>query len=87
MVLALILPATTGLFALAVPIMALIFQHGAFTAEDTERTATVLRVYLFGMPFAAVDQMLVFASYARKDTWRPALVGLPPIRLNEKLMN
>jgi putative peptidoglycan lipid II flippase len=75
MVLALILPATTGLFALAVPIMALIFQHGAFTVEDTERTATVLRVYLFGMPFAAVDQMLVFASYARKDTWRPALVG------------
>jgi putative peptidoglycan lipid II flippase len=75
MVLALILPATTGLFALAVPIMALIFQQGAFTAEDTERTATVLRVYLFGMPFAAVDQMLVFASYARKDTWRPALVG------------
>jgi putative peptidoglycan lipid II flippase len=75
MVLALILPATTGLFALAIPIMALIFQHGEFTAEDTERTATVLRVYLFGMPFAAVDQMLVFASYARKDTWRPALVG------------
>ena len=28
-----------------------------------------------GMPFAAADQMLVFASYARKDTWRPALVG------------
>lgn len=75
MVLALILPATTGLFALAVPIMALLFQYGEFTAEDTARTATVLRVYLFGMPFAAVDQMLVFASYARKDTWRPALVG------------
>lgn len=75
MVLSLILPATTGLFALAVPIMMLIFQYGQFTAEDTERTATVLRIYLFGMPFAAVDQMLVFASYARKDTWRPALVG------------
>jgi putative peptidoglycan lipid II flippase len=36
----------------------------------------VLRVYLIGMGFAAVDQMLVFASYARKDTWRPALVGI-----------
>jgi len=36
----------------------------------------VLRIYLFGMPFAAADQMLVFASYARKDTWRPALVGV-----------
>ncbi|MCB0014350.1 MAG: hypothetical protein KDE34_20695, partial [Anaerolineales bacterium] len=26
--------------------------------------------------FAAVDQMLVFASYARQDTWRPALIGV-----------
>ena len=59
--------------------MALLFQHGEFTAGDTETTALVLRVYLFGLPFAAVDQMLVFASYARKDTWRPALVGVVSI--------
>jgi putative peptidoglycan lipid II flippase len=41
----------------------------------------VLRIYLFGLPFAAVDQMLVFASYARKDTWRPALVGVVSITI------
>ncbi len=76
LVIALILPAMTGLFALAVPIVALLFQHGQFSAADTAMTALVLRVYLFGLPFAAVDQMLVFASYARKDTWRPALVGV-----------
>ncbi len=76
LVITLILPATTGLFALAVPIVALLFQHGQFTPADTQMTALVLRVYLFGLPFAAVDQMLVFASYARKDTWRPALVGV-----------
>jgi len=75
LVLALILPATAGLFALAPAIIGLLFQHGAFTAGDTATTALVLRVYLAGMPFAAADQMLVFASYARKDTWRPALVG------------
>jgi putative peptidoglycan lipid II flippase len=79
LVITLILPATAGLFALAVPIVALLFQHGEFTAGDTETTALVLRVYLFGLPFAAVDQMLVFASYARKDTWRPALVGVVSI--------
>ncbi len=79
LVITLILPATAGLFALAVPIVALLFQHGLFTAVDTETTALVLRVYLFGLPFAAVDQMLVFASYARKDTWRPALVGVVSI--------
>lgn len=75
LVLALILPATTGLFALAPFIIGLLFEHGRFTAADTATTALVLRVYLVGMPFAAADQMLVFASYARKDTWRPALVG------------
>jgi putative peptidoglycan lipid II flippase len=76
LVIALILPATVGLFALAVPIVSLLFEHGAFTATATVTTAKVLQVYLIGLPFAAVDQMLVFASYARKDTWRPALVGV-----------
>lgn len=70
------LPAAVGLFVLAQPIVSLLFEHGAFTAADTEITTRVLRIYLVGMGFAAVDQMLVFASYARKDTWRPALVGI-----------
>jgi putative peptidoglycan lipid II flippase len=70
------LPAAAGLFVLAQPIIALLLEHGAFTPEDTKITAQVLRVYLIGLGFAAVDQMLVFASYARKDTWRPALVGV-----------
>jgi putative peptidoglycan lipid II flippase len=70
------IPAAVGLFVLARPIIALILEHGAFTAEDTEITTRVLRIYLIGLGFAAVDQMLVFASYARKDTWRPALVGV-----------
>jgi putative peptidoglycan lipid II flippase len=76
MALTLILPATAGLFALALPIAALLFERGEFTPQDTAQTALVLRVYLIGLPFAAVDQMLIFASYARKDTWRPALVGV-----------
>lgn len=76
LVLTLILPAAAGLFALAPAIIALLLEHGEFTAQDTAVTATVLRVYLAGLPFAAIDQMLVFASYARKDTWRPAVAGI-----------
>lgn len=76
LVLTLILPATAGLFALALPIVTLLFQGGRFTAADSEVTALALRLFLFGLPFAAVDQMLIFASYARKDTVRPALVGV-----------
>lgn len=77
--LTLILPATAGLFALAAPIIGLLLEHGQFTPQDTAVTAQVLRYYLFGLPFAAIDQMLVFASYARKDTWRPALAGVVSI--------
>ena len=79
LVLALVLPAAVGLFSLATPIVALLFEHGPFTGQDTEITAWALRIFLFGLPFAAVDQMLIFASYARKDTLRPALVGVASI--------
>ena len=72
----LIFPATAGLLALAVPIVALLFERGEFTPANTQITAQVLRVYLIGLPFAAIDQMLVFGSFARKDTLRPSLVGV-----------
>ncbi len=72
----LIVPAAVGMFVLAMPIIALLLQHGQFTAADTETTAQVLRLYLIGLPFAAIDLLLVYAFYARQDTLTPALIGL-----------
>lgn len=74
LILLLILPATIGLVLLAHPIVALVFERGAFTAIDTDWTAQALRFYLLGLPFAAIDQTLVFAFYARKNTLTPNLV-------------
>jgi len=76
MVLVAIIPATIGLFVLAAPIVALLFQHGNFDAYDTAQTTLALRYYLLGLTFAAIDLPLVFAFYARKDTLTPALVGV-----------
>jgi putative peptidoglycan lipid II flippase len=75
-VMLLILPATAGLLVLATPVIALVFEHGAFEPYDTVRTSQALRLYLFGLPFAAIDQLLIFAFYARKDTRTPVLVGV-----------
>ena len=72
----LILPAATGLFLLAAPIIGLLFENGAFLAGDTAATALALRLYLIGLPFAALDLLLVYAFYARKDTLTPALIGV-----------
>lgn len=75
-VLLLIVPATIGLLVLATPVIALLFEHGAFQPYDTLRTAQALRLYLIGLPFAGIDQVLIFAFYARKDTKTPVLVGV-----------
>jgi putative peptidoglycan lipid II flippase len=77
LVLILIIPATVALFILAEPMVALLFQHGNFfTAFDTQQTTLALRLYLFGLTFAAIDQPLIFAFYARQNTLTPALIGL-----------
>jgi putative peptidoglycan lipid II flippase len=76
LVLLLIIPATVGLFLLARPIVALLFEHGDFTPFDTAQTALALRIYLIGLTFAAIDQPLIFAFYARQDTITPAVVGV-----------
>ncbi len=71
----LIIPATIGLLVLANPIIGLLFQHGLFVEKDTLNTALALRLYLIGLPFAALDLLLVYAFYARQDTLTPALIG------------
>ena len=74
-VLLLILPATAALAALAQPIIVLLFQHGAFNVTDTQITALALLLYLPSLVAAAVDQPLIFAFYARKNTLLPNLVN------------
>jgi putative peptidoglycan lipid II flippase len=72
----LIIPAAVGLFVLATPIVRLLFEHGAFTPGDTVITAMALRLYLLGLPFAALDLLLIYAFYAQQDTLTPALIGV-----------
>jgi putative peptidoglycan lipid II flippase len=76
LVLVLLIPAAAGLWALAEPIIRLLFEHGVFTSADTTMTATALRLYLLGLLFAGVDFLLNYTFYARQDTRTPATVGV-----------
>jgi putative peptidoglycan lipid II flippase len=76
MVLMLIVPASVGLAVLREPLVRLLFQHGAFNAEATARTALAFLCYSPSIPFAAIDQLLIFAFYARQNTVTPVLVGV-----------
>ena len=62
-------------FVLAEPIVAVLFERGAFTAEDTAGVAALLRVLAFAVPAWVLQQVAVRGFYARSDTWRPMLLG------------
>jgi putative peptidoglycan lipid II flippase len=57
-------PAAVGLAVLARPIIALIYQHGHFTAHDTAMTALALQAYAIGLAGYAAIQVLRPCFYA-----------------------
>ncbi len=73
-VMALIVPASVILWLVRVPLTALILERQAFGADDTQAVANTLTYYIPGMPAAAIDQILLFACYARGRTLAPNLV-------------
>lgn len=70
------IPTTVGLVLLREPVIHLLFQRGQFTPADTALTGEAFLWYAPQMPFWAVDQLLIFAFYARKDTVTPVVVGV-----------
>jgi putative peptidoglycan lipid II flippase len=81
LVLLLILPATVGLIALREPVVAWLFQRGAFTAAATEATARAFLFYAPQLPLVALDQLFIAAYYARQNTRTPMLVGVGTVLL------
>jgi putative peptidoglycan lipid II flippase len=81
------LPAACGLFFLAQPIIALIYQHGMFSAVDTRQTAAALALYSLGLvPFAGV-KIMVPVYYALDDTRIPVLGSFLTVAANLLLIN
>ncbi len=70
-----ILPSAVGLFVLAVPLMAMLFQRGHFDVEMTRITAATLMAFSFGVPSAGVVRNLVPAYYAMSDTRTPVMAS------------
>src|SRR5580692_6618650 len=65
------LPATFGLIALNQPIVRMLFEHGLFTAADTNGTANALIWLALGLPAHVLAKALSPAFFAREDTMTP----------------
>jgi putative peptidoglycan lipid II flippase len=70
------LPATLGLIVLSTPVVRMLFEHGAFTAEDTAETAQALIWLALGLPAHVLVKALSPAFFARHDTSTPLLATL-----------
>jgi putative peptidoglycan lipid II flippase len=85
MMLMLNVPATLGLAALATPIVALLFQHGSFTADATVGTAAALVCYAPGLVGYSAVKLAVPAFYALRDSRTPVVVGAVSVAFNVAL--
>lgn len=70
------IPATVGLFVLSLPVVRLLFEHGAFDRAATLATAPALAVYSFGLLALGLNMLLVRAFYALKDGMMPLLASV-----------
>ena len=80
-----ILPAMVGLILLRIPIVHLFFEHGRFTAADTQGTAAAVLAYAVGLWAFAGVRIVVSAFYSLQDTRTPVLVAALALGTNVAL--
>jgi putative peptidoglycan lipid II flippase len=83
--LALTLPAAVALMVIALPLISVLFERGAFGPDDTANTALALAVYGLGLPAFVLHKVLQPLFYAREDTRRPFQYALASMVVNAGL--
>jgi len=76
------LPAAVGLIMAARPIIQTLFQHGAFTATETEATAAALAAYAIGIPAFLLVKVFSTSYFAHHDTRTPVKIALIAMATN-----
>ena len=77
--LALTFPASVALIIVPFQLIEVLFQRGAFTADDTANTAIATAIYGAGLPAFVLQKVLASVYFARENTRTPfyfALVGM-----------
>jgi putative peptidoglycan lipid II flippase len=69
-------PAALGLAILAVPLIATLFFHGAFSADDVFRTREALVAYTVGLTGLILVKVLAPGFYARQNVRTPVRIAL-----------
>ncbi|MFI5395116.1 MAG: murein biosynthesis integral membrane protein MurJ [Candidatus Binatia bacterium] len=70
-----VVPATVGMLLLATPIVSVLFQRGAFGAEEVALTTQALYAFAVGLWPVSMVRLVVPAFYAMEDTRTPVITA------------
>src|SRR5216684_5590943 len=76
------LPEAAAFIVLALPILATLFERGAFGPVETAATASALIAYAVGLPAFVLVKVLAPAFFARHDTATPVKVAILSLATN-----
>jgi len=69
-------PAAVALFIVPQALITVLFERGAFSAADTDFTASVLMGYAVGLPAYVAAKVLSTGYWARQDTMTPVKIAV-----------
>jgi len=69
-------PAAVAIGVMAEPLLAALFQHGNFTADDVHKSAMALQAYSLGIVCFMLVKVLAPGYFARQDTATPVKIGI-----------
>jgi putative peptidoglycan lipid II flippase len=76
------LPAAAALVVLDQPIIAVLFERGAFRLAEVQATAAALAAYALGLPAYVLIKVLTPCFYAREDTRTPVKIAVVCVIVN-----
>ncbi|WP_323738888.1 murein biosynthesis integral membrane protein MurJ [Candidatus Trichorickettsia mobilis] len=76
------IPASLGIILLSEPIIHIIFERGAFLADDTIKTAQAISAFAIGLPAFVLSKIFMPIFYANNDTKTPLKITIYSLTIN-----
>jgi putative peptidoglycan lipid II flippase len=76
------LPSAVALLVVPLPLISVLFQRGAFGADDSAATAVALMIYALGLPAFVLQKVLQPLYFAREDTRAPLRFAVVSLVVN-----
>ncbi|MFA6096745.1 MAG: murein biosynthesis integral membrane protein MurJ [Candidatus Paceibacterota bacterium] len=77
-----LIPVSMILIVMPEPIVKILFERGAFTAEETRLTALSVSYYSIGLFAYATNYFMVYLLYSLKNTKVPLIIGFVCVAVN-----